>query len=207
MSAPGHSDEARLVLSWSGKCPHFVLPTKVGFKCNSECTNFKSLGLCSHTVVVAQLNYKSSKFVTQIKRAKGMPAETGKKSSPLPHKQTRKELVEGREERFSNGETPKTPHTISASVNVSTGQGNYNTSGCGFHTTPVHFGATVGPSVQPDSCSVPVNITTHVSPTIQSPKDMYMYVPGPYSCVLPYILILLFPLTHNHLLLFYMLQG
>ena len=48
---------AGLVLSGSGKHPHFVLPCKAGGStCDSDCANLKSLGICSHAVVVAHLN-------------------------------------------------------------------------------------------------------------------------------------------------------
>ena len=55
--APGQPEEAKMVLSRSGKRPHLVLPCKGGcFKCDSDCINFKSLGICSHSVAVAECN-------------------------------------------------------------------------------------------------------------------------------------------------------
>ena len=49
-AAPGNSEEARMVLSRSGQRPHLVVPCKGGkYKCDPDCANFKSLGICSHT--------------------------------------------------------------------------------------------------------------------------------------------------------------
>ena len=73
VSAHGHCPEARLVLSRSGKRPHLVLPSKAGFKCDSDCVNFKSLGICSHTVVVAHINDQLPRFVSNLKKAKKQP--------------------------------------------------------------------------------------------------------------------------------------
>ena len=73
VSAPGHCPEARLVLSRSGKRPHLVLPSKVGFMCDSDCVNFKSLGICSHTVAVAHINDQLPQFVSNLKKAKKQP--------------------------------------------------------------------------------------------------------------------------------------
>ena len=63
--APGHPDEARMVMSSSGQRPHLVLPCKNRcFKCDSDCLNFKSLGICSHTVATAELNNQLKEFVS-----------------------------------------------------------------------------------------------------------------------------------------------
>ena len=68
---PGHCTEARLVLSRSEKRSHLVLPCEVrGFKCDSDCANFKSLGICSHTIMAAHLNGQLFEFVAHIKKAK-----------------------------------------------------------------------------------------------------------------------------------------
>ena len=59
--APGQPPESRMVLSYSGKNPHLVTAAKGGaFNCDSHCPNWKSLGLCAHTVAVAEVNKKLS---------------------------------------------------------------------------------------------------------------------------------------------------
>ena len=59
VAAPGQLPEARMVLSYSGKPPHMVTPQKNGdFSCDASCPNWKSLGICSHSVAVAEMNGK-----------------------------------------------------------------------------------------------------------------------------------------------------
>ena len=56
-SAPGHPTESRMVMSRTDHRPHLVLPcSRRCFKCDSDCLNYKSLGIWSHCVVVAELN-------------------------------------------------------------------------------------------------------------------------------------------------------
>ncbi len=56
-SAPGQSEEAKMVLSHSGKTPHLVTPSKGGgYACDANCPNWKSIAICSHTVAVAEVN-------------------------------------------------------------------------------------------------------------------------------------------------------
>ena len=44
-----------MVLSYSGKPPHLVTPKQTGdFSCDSSCSNWKLLGICSHSVAVAE---------------------------------------------------------------------------------------------------------------------------------------------------------
>ena len=69
--APGQPEEARMVLSCSGKRPHLVLPSKGGrFKCDSDCLNFKYLGICSHSVAVAECNNLLTEFLAHFQKAK-----------------------------------------------------------------------------------------------------------------------------------------
>ena len=50
--APGQKLEARIVLSYSGKIPHLVGFNKTGgFTCDSNCANWKGLGIYSHSVL------------------------------------------------------------------------------------------------------------------------------------------------------------
>ena len=54
--APGNSPEVKMVTSYSGQRPHLVMSCKSGmYKCDSDCLNYKSMGLCSHVVAVAEL--------------------------------------------------------------------------------------------------------------------------------------------------------
>ena len=70
-AAPGQDPEARMVLSYSGKMPHLVTPKKGGdFSCDSSCPNWKAMGICSHSVAVAEVNKKLSEFLSANKRKK-----------------------------------------------------------------------------------------------------------------------------------------
>ena len=64
--APGFDEEAgaKMVRSRSGKRPHLVKCGKGGrVSCDSDCPNWKSLGICSHCVVVAETNNCLPDFV------------------------------------------------------------------------------------------------------------------------------------------------
>ena len=62
---PGHSNDAKIVLSYSGKRPHLVLPKRKcsGMFCDDDCPQYKSGKLCSHTVAAAQYNGKLDSFI------------------------------------------------------------------------------------------------------------------------------------------------
>ena len=54
---PGGNENDRIVRSGSGPRPHIVTAKKIGrYSCDTECPNFKSLGICSHTVAAAKDN-------------------------------------------------------------------------------------------------------------------------------------------------------
>ena len=93
--APGQDPEARMVLSYSGKLPHMVTPNKGGeFCCDLNCPNWKAMGICSHTVAVAEVNKKLQQFLSSRKRKKGvnytkllttsMPRGCGRKGGVAP---------------------------------------------------------------------------------------------------------------------------
>ena len=102
-SAPGQPEQARMVLSRSGKRPHIVLPCKGGrFKCDADCMNYKSLGLCSHTVAVAESDNLLADFLTYFQKANkkpsftalslhGVPSGCGRKGSTAPKKRRKQE--------------------------------------------------------------------------------------------------------------------
>ena len=112
-SASGHPEEAKMVMSSSGQRPHLVLPCKGSrFKCDSDCLNFKSLGICSHTLVVAELNKSLQEFVTSFKRSKrkpsfsevavhGMAAGRGRKGSQAPRKRKQSQPITEQVDRIA----------------------------------------------------------------------------------------------------------
>lgn len=73
--APGQSPDARMVLSYSGKQPHLVVPSKKGggFDCDTNCPSWKCLRFCSHTVAVAELHGKLGQLVSRLQHKKKVP--------------------------------------------------------------------------------------------------------------------------------------
>ena len=112
-AAPGYPAEAKMVESRSGKRPHLVVPGKSGqFKCDEECINFKSIGICSHTVAVAQMNNSLQQFIAWFAKAKkkpnftklathDMPSGRGRKGSVPPRKRKKQEAAADRTDRLS----------------------------------------------------------------------------------------------------------
>ena len=79
-----------MVLSYTGKTPHMVTPTKGGgFSCDSNCPNWKSLGVCAHSVAVAQTNGKLEQFVSIVKKKK-VPNVTALATTTMPRGRGRK---------------------------------------------------------------------------------------------------------------------
>ena len=55
--APDCDNKSKMVISRSGKRPHVVACMKQGkCMCDSDCANWKSLKICSHSVAVAHVN-------------------------------------------------------------------------------------------------------------------------------------------------------
>ena len=68
---PGHSNDAKMVLSYSGKRPHLVLPKRKcsGMFCD-DCPQYKSAKLCSHIVAAAQYNGKLDSLIASYSTTK-----------------------------------------------------------------------------------------------------------------------------------------
>lgn len=104
--APGQSSEARMVLSYTNKLPHMVTPTKGGvFSCESNCPNWKSLGIYSHSVAVAHVNGKLQEFILAVKKKKKSPDVTALVTSTMPRGRGRKGGVPPRTRKQSNAES------------------------------------------------------------------------------------------------------
>lgn len=71
--APG-MDSAMCVSSYGGKRPHLVSQKRGGnFACDSDCPNWKGLGICAHAVAAAEMCGKLAEFIAFYKRAKKFP--------------------------------------------------------------------------------------------------------------------------------------
>ena len=74
-----------MVLSYSGKSPHMVTPVKGGgFSCDSNCANWKSLGVCSHSIAGAEVNGKLSQFIAFVQKKKKRPNITCLGTTSMP---------------------------------------------------------------------------------------------------------------------------
>ncbi len=92
-AAPGSCHESRMVLSYSGKIPHLVKPTKGGYCCDSNCANWKSIGFCSHCIAVAELHGKLSQYASSLRKKKKVPNITKLVTSNMPSGRGRKGTV------------------------------------------------------------------------------------------------------------------
>ena len=105
---PGCNAKDRLVKSSSGLRPHLVTFKKGGqYACDNECPNWKSMGVCSHSVAAAQDNNDLSTFIEWMKKAKRspnltkllltkMPKGRGQKGGVPPRKKKKKDEVQVR---------------------------------------------------------------------------------------------------------------
>ena len=105
--APGCSPHSRMVKSRSGSRPHLVKQDKGSFVCDDMCGHWKGLGICSHSVVVAELNGCLLDFVTTFQRKKKVPNFTelalssvpkgrGRKGAKPPRKRSKPQPIEER---------------------------------------------------------------------------------------------------------------
>ena len=105
VAAPGHSTGSKMVASKSGKRPHLVTHGKNGrFSCDSDCPNWKSLGICSHSVAVAHVNDSLREFCNYYRKSKrlpnmsqlllsGMPSGIGNKGNRVTRKRKKQEVT------------------------------------------------------------------------------------------------------------------
>lgn len=127
--APGQPT-ARMVLSKTGKRPHFVVKKKNGgLACDSDCPQYKSASLCSHIVAAAKHDMELPELVSSYQNVKrcpnltklavsGMPKGRGHKGSKAPRR--RKEVpVENRYELSIPSEGTTKGASVSSDVMTS----------------------------------------------------------------------------------------
>lgn len=91
--APGVVD-GYFVLSYSGRRPHLVVQKKGGtFACDSDCPNWKGLGICAHSVAVAEQCSKLPQLVKALKQSKKQPNVTSFAEATMPKGRGRKGSV------------------------------------------------------------------------------------------------------------------
>ena len=90
-AAPGLASQARTVISKSRPGFHTVVPGKGGRHVCDNCPNYKSLGICSHTVAVAEANGMLSEFIAWFRKSKNVsPNLTKLLTSDMPQGRGRK---------------------------------------------------------------------------------------------------------------------
>ena len=105
-AAPGYPSEARTVKSISKVGFNLVIPGNGG-KFSCECANYRSLGVCSHAVAVAEVNGKLPQFVDWFRKTKKLPnlsklamkdipKESGCKGGKAPRKKKKSEPITSR---------------------------------------------------------------------------------------------------------------
>lgn len=130
--AQGQDPEARMVLSYSGRVPHMVTPKKGGdFSCDSNCPNWKSMGIYSHSVAVAEVNKKLLQFLPAKKRRKpanvtslltaNMPKGRGRKGGTVPCSRKPSQPITGRIEMGTLPSTSSTPSSMTSDMSHAQG--------------------------------------------------------------------------------------
>ena len=65
--APGFGPKHMMVKSRSGSSPHLVTTAACGtgiqYKCDDKCTQYKSIGMCSHIIAASEYNCALSEFL------------------------------------------------------------------------------------------------------------------------------------------------
>ncbi len=90
-TAPGSDTSARMVLSYSSPVPHLVSKNTSGqYKCDSNCLNWVSSGLCSHSLAVAEMNGDVVTFLNWYKSSTEQPNITSVAMTGLPSGRGRK---------------------------------------------------------------------------------------------------------------------
>lgn len=133
--APGQKPETRMVLSYSGKTSHLVGFNKTGdFICDSNRPNWKGLGICSHTVVVAEVNGQLQEILSIKKRRK--PASlTSIVSTSAPRGHGKKGGS------VSRSRKPSEPIVTRVQMNINGGSISQSQSfdqSTSYHTAPSH---------------------------------------------------------------------
>ena len=182
--APGQSSEARMVLSFSSKMPHMVVPTKgSGFSCDNNCSNWKSIGLCSHSVAVAESNGKLEEFIMGVKRKKKIPNMTALATSTMPKGRGRKGSIPP----HTRKSTCAAESCTRVSMNVGTQVVSGNIGTASTHATP-NVPTCVGDRIQDlYSSPLPPNPWNHPYPLVPcrpsySPPFTPPYFPPSYPC-------------------------
>ena len=154
---PGSDRRARAVMSYHSDAPHIVRPKGNGqYVCDSNCPQWMSSKICSHTVAVAQLNNSLREFLDWFVSSSPQPNITALAMSGMPSGRGRKKNQVPRSRVKVRTAAPDTivssPHSLVASPVIQppaaqlpspatmpfapVGQSNYPTPSVGFSLPP-----------------------------------------------------------------------
>ena len=129
VQAPGGTDF--LVKSYSISRPHLVKVKKGGqYCCDSDCPNWQSLRLCSHTVATAEKEGELQTFVQWYKKLRAKPSLTKLITTTMPKGRGCKGGVAPPKKKKKLSGTSKTRVPFSAMCNSSTQQGGASKNAC-----------------------------------------------------------------------------
>ena len=190
--APGCDALSRMVESKSGSRPHLVSPGKGGkFSCDNDCLNFKSFGICSHCVAVAEFHCRLSAFVDSFKKTKkvpnmtalglgGMPKGRGRKGTLPPRKKAKMTIPEARIPLSTPAlqREPQVPHISISQSQSSSAAGLQSPPYLPAQPIPCQNAAAFGNSQSVTAFGNGHNITTfgagvHVSQTPTMQQQLY----------------------------------
>ena len=150
VAAPGQSEEARIVLSYSGRPPHLVSPQKGGgFICDSNCPNFKSISFCSHTIAVAEISGKLSQFLAFLQKKKRQPNLTRLVTCSMPRGRGRKGNAPPRRRKSAGETTIRVPMTVPSVDQQSTPLSERQSNSSGLQVSPQPAGSSMYMQPQP----------------------------------------------------------
>ena len=172
-SAPGFSNETKMVVSRSGKRPHLVQPKRKsgGLMCDEDCPQFKSAKICSYTVTTAEY---SGQLVASYKSAKKMPNLTKLATTDMPKGLRGKHLFPlkreyppasksplGVEVQISPSISTVYQSSISAPVSATVGGSPFR----GMYSPCISASF---PTMLPTTPSAPVEVEVQLSPSIST---------------------------------------
>ena len=106
--APGNDKMAKMVLSYSSPIPHMVVKGQKGqYRCDSNCLNWTSSAICSHTLAVAQVHNDLVSFLQWYNTSSNMPNITSLAMSGLPSGRGRKGGIAKRTRDRQEKKTPE----------------------------------------------------------------------------------------------------
>ena len=90
-----------------------------GFSCDSNCANWKALGMCSHSIAVAEINGKLSSFLAFVWKRKDRPNRTKLATTNMPKGRGRRGGVPPRKRKASMScEPTRVPMCATSSENT-----------------------------------------------------------------------------------------